>query len=250
MDESGVHDGSPVLTVGTYIGRPRQWRDFTKDWNRLKRPIKIFHATDCAALRGEFKGWSDDERNALVAQLLPAIPRSEVVGIVIGIVMNDFHDAMKEHPDLRKLFGNPYTACFQWTVQTILKIMHDRGVRQRIAFFHENNNFQGDALASFKWVKENMNPNNVVMSLTFGSKEDYVPLQAADVLAYEGNKRLRNVETAERRAFTVLNPTRHRLLVKFYSKKSMPGFINILQRVKDGRPVDKFGDFFKTRIFI
>jgi hypothetical protein len=36
-----------------------------------------------------------------------------------------------------------------------------------------------------------MNPNEVITSLTFGSKAAYTPLQAADVLAYEGNKRLR-----------------------------------------------------------
>jgi hypothetical protein len=249
MDESGIHDGSPVLTVGTYLGRPKQWRGFTKDWNRLKRPIKVFHAADCASLHGEFEGWDPDERNKFVAKLLPAIPESNVVGIVIGIVMRDFNDAMQEHPDLRKLFGNPYTACFQWTVQTVLKIMHDVDHRERLAFFHENNDLEGEATASFRWVKENMNPHGIIMSLTFGSKEEYTPLQAADVLAYEGNKRLRDVDKPERRAFLALNPNNHRLLVQFYSKRSMPGLIEILTRIRDGLPVDKFGDFWKKKRF-
>lgn len=30
MDESGVHDGSPVLTVAAYVARPEQWRNWTK----------------------------------------------------------------------------------------------------------------------------------------------------------------------------------------------------------------------------
>ena len=44
MDESGIHDGAPVVTVAGYISRPKHWRAWTKDWNKAKRPIKIFHA--------------------------------------------------------------------------------------------------------------------------------------------------------------------------------------------------------------
>jgi hypothetical protein len=40
MDESGVHDGSPVIAVAAYVARPRQWQDWTKRWNVAKRPIK------------------------------------------------------------------------------------------------------------------------------------------------------------------------------------------------------------------
>jgi hypothetical protein len=94
-----------------------------------------------------------------------------------------------------------------------------------------------------------MNPNEVITSLTFGSKAAYTPLQAADVLAYEGNKRLRNVAGPERRAFIALNPGYRRLLVKFYSKKSMPGLLEILRCARDGLPIDKCADFWKKPAF-
>ena len=51
MDESGIHDGAPVVTVAGYISRSKHWRAWTKDWNKAKRPIKIFHA-DANILRG------------------------------------------------------------------------------------------------------------------------------------------------------------------------------------------------------
>ena len=63
MDESGIHDNSPVVTVGTYFGRPSQWKLFTKEWNKRKRPIKVFHAADCQNLKGEFEGWDETERD-------------------------------------------------------------------------------------------------------------------------------------------------------------------------------------------
>src|SRR2546423_288143 len=55
MDESGLHHGSPVVTVGGYYGRPKAWKAFTREWNAAKRPIEIFHSADCANLKGEFE---------------------------------------------------------------------------------------------------------------------------------------------------------------------------------------------------
>ena len=46
MDESGVHDGSPVIAVAAYVARPRQWQDWTKRWNVAKRPINVMHAVE------------------------------------------------------------------------------------------------------------------------------------------------------------------------------------------------------------
>jgi len=45
------------------------------------------------------------------------------------------------------------------------------------------------------------------MTMAFGTKADYPPLQAADVLAYEGGKFLKNPVTL-RRAWTALDPNK------------------------------------------
>ena len=58
MDESGTHEGSPVVTVGAYIAKPSKWQAWQKEWNRLKKPIRVVHAADCANQGGEFKGWT------------------------------------------------------------------------------------------------------------------------------------------------------------------------------------------------
>ena len=72
MDETGIHDDAEMVAVAGYVGRPRTWREWTKKWNNKKRPIKVFHATDCANFRGEFEGWDKQRRDPYVAQLLPS----------------------------------------------------------------------------------------------------------------------------------------------------------------------------------
>jgi len=63
------------------------------------------------------------------------------------------------------------------------------------------------------------NPQNARMSFTFGSKERFVPLQAADVLAYEANKRLRRSDTPNRQALDALRPDTGRLDLKVYDSR-------------------------------
>jgi hypothetical protein len=187
MDESGVHDGSPVLTVGAYVTRPAQWREWTKRWNVAKRPIKVFHAVDCANFAGEFKGWTAEQRDPLVIRLLDVLRESDIPGCVIGIHMDEFRKAMAGHDDLLAIFGNPYAACFHWVAQTIINVAIQIGSAERIAFVHECNDYRREALEAFAWIKRKGNPGDRIIGLQFAEKLDYIPLQAADVLAYEGN---------------------------------------------------------------
>jgi len=97
-------------------------------------------------------------------------------GFVVGINMKDFDSIMAKHADLRTLFGNPYNSCFQWVVQSILE--DEESGEDKIAFFHEENDFSSEAHAIFKWFKKYTTASDRLLSLTFGSKKDYVPLQA------------------------------------------------------------------------
>jgi hypothetical protein len=106
MDETGIHAGAPVVAVAAYVARPVIWRTWTKKWNVAKRPIKVFHSTDCANLRGEFEGWTKEQRDAFVANLLPILPAHKLFGFVIAIQMNDFRSALKERKDLEKVIGD------------------------------------------------------------------------------------------------------------------------------------------------
>lgn len=235
MDESGVHDGSPVLTVAAYLGRPRHWQEWTKLWNVAKRPVKVFHAVDCQNLTGEFKGWEPAARDDLVKRCLPVIAESDIPGVVVGMQMREFEKALETRPDLRSLFGSPYAACFQWIVQIIMNFALGANNRERIAFVHELNDYRLEALNGFKWIKENGNPLGTLISLQFAEKKDFAPLQAADILAYEGNKRLRDPDRPERRSWTALDPDKTRIMAAYYGKENMADLIHRLELVRDGR---------------
>ncbi|MGH6925499.1 MAG: DUF3800 domain-containing protein [Propylenella sp.] len=223
MDESGIHNDSPVVTVGAYVGVPRVWRDWTKAWNKRKHPIKVFHANDCANLWGEFEGWDKKHRDSFVAKLLPTIADHQIAAFVSGIRMNDFREVCAVYPHVARIIKTPYTACFQWVVQDILMYLNAYNDTQKVAIFHEVNEFRSEALECFDFVRK-LDGYRRIMSISFGSKQSYTPLQAADILAYEANKRFRNPKGRERRAWQAINPSGARRNSRYFDKASLMAF--------------------------
>jgi hypothetical protein len=233
MDESGIHEDAEVVCVGAYVARPKTWRDWTKRWNIAKKPIKVYHAADAQNLHGEFEGWSEGDRDELVKRVLPVIAKTEgMPGVVIGIHLREYNEKVAGH-NFDSIFGTPYATCFQWVIQTIMMIHESYLSSERVAFYHEINDYQGEALESFTYVKQNYNHGNAQITMAFGSKDDCTPLQAADVLAYEGNKRLRDPSRPERRPWKVLNHDQ-RLIAKHYGRSNMADLIRRLEKIQSG----------------
>jgi hypothetical protein len=135
---------------------------------------------------------------------------------------------LKDYPELLMMFGTPYTACFQWAISIIVDYARDHGKGERMVFIHEVNDYRGECIKAFEYVKDKLNPRQIPMTLTFAAKEDYPPLQAADVLAYEGGKFLKNPTGTPRRAFTAIDPDKTRIIARRYGKDNMPELIRLL----------------------
>jgi hypothetical protein len=114
-----------------------------------------------------------------------------------------------------------------------MEIATKHGKGERMAFVHEVNDFQGEAMRAFTFVKQFLNPRAIPMTMAFGSKADYPPLQAADVLAYEGGKFLKNSDGKPRRAWTALDPDKTRLIVRRYAKNNTPELIRLLNEFRE-----------------
>jgi hypothetical protein len=233
LDESGTHDGSPVLTVAGYLARPAAWRKWVPTWRRTLSPIKVFHSTDCNGFHREWEGWSREDRDAKVAQLLPLIPDPDLAGLAIGVVVRDLEKALEERPHLRPYWdGDVYGACLQWWIHSLIDLMNRRGAREPVAIVHEQNDFAAQAMRAFNYVKAHHDPHNLLVSFSFGSKDQFVPLQAADILAYDVGKKLLNIDGKPRRSFEALMPDGREAWIRFYDKKNLGYFLSALEMAK------------------
>lgn len=61
-----------------------------------------------------------------------------------------------------------------------------------------------------------------------------MPLQAADALAYEGNKRFRDPSRQPRRSWLALNPD-GRIIAAHYGRENMQELMDRLEKIRDGK---------------
>lgn len=229
LDESGTHDGSPVITVAGYVARRHGWNRFTQKWRRTLSPIKVFHSSECNGFHGEWKGWTKEDRDEKVKQLLPLLPSIEGVGLAIGIVQRDLEEALTARPHLLAYWPSSYEACCQWWISTMLQRMQERGNRDRLAIVHEENQYGTEARSAYNYVREHHDPYGQLASFSFGQKQDCVPLQAADILAYEIHKRLQNIEGNPRKSFDVLMKEEFEPEIRFYDKQNLGPLTSTLE---------------------
>jgi len=112
--------------------------------------------------------------------------------------------------------------CFQRVVEVLLEKMESAPPDTRLALFHENNDFTGEAQKCWdQWLKPHDKYNRLI-SLTFGGKKDFVPLQAADALAYESYKALNNYRYDKgRRRESLEIMRRGDILTKFWDRENL-----------------------------
>lgn len=230
MDESGTHDTSPVAVVAGYMARPTQWKHFTRRWKRVLTPsgIEVSHSADCNGFHGEFAGWDRADRDALVAKLLAIIPDERRMGVAAGIVLRDYDEALRGKEHLKALLGTPYEACFHWCLGIFLAEHRKYGSTEPIAVIHEENQFETEARRAYNYLRETYQPSPLI-SLTFGSKREFVPLQSADILAYDVGKFLLKQDGKPRRSFEVLTQEGRGPRIRFYDKENMPALVSQME---------------------
>jgi Protein of unknown function (DUF3800) len=229
LDESGVHDASPVVAVAGYLARPNDWKVFERRWTTAIKPIKVYHAADAANCRGEFKDWSKQDVAKLAERALPLIPKHTLMAVAAAINLEDFAAALSGRSHLEPLLGSPYGACLQWVLAEILENKRLHHNREAITFIHETNALQEEARRTFRYVAAKWGQGERIQFM-FGTKARNIPLQAADIYAYEANKRIRDASRPSRRALDALVPNPARARLKYFDKSNVGWMIERLAR--------------------
>ena len=217
FDESYDKD---VFTLCCSISNFTGWSEISRSWMKCVdaknkslraegRPeISRYHSSHANARDHDFKGWAREERDQLAISLMSALHRGRawVTTISYSLPLRDF---VKEF----NIEGNPLPFCYKELIKFIMLEINNqvetaRKVLRQIkpikyTLFHERCDYDAAYLEGF----------NVMMNdPTFRGKglfstiapigwEDCVPLQPADMLAYEAFKdALRQFNRKDRRA--------------------------------------------------
>jgi hypothetical protein len=213
LDESADGTSEHVFVVAGWLGHSGVWEKFIPRWCKrvLSEGVERFHMTRCNSGHEEFHGWPDGRRNALIADLIALICEFELTGFGAGILLEDYRGVKQANPAAKAniWLNNPYFITFNWCIQEMclahrgeqIAILNDRheGVEFRLGEYFNQISDEPAVVYSKQ-----------LSSLTFGNSKDQIPLQAADLVAWEVRRELlrRKIGSllTEREPFVALLP--------------------------------------------
>lgn len=195
MDESY---NNRTMCVAGWLANADKWTRIRNSWlerieyerriSRKKGQILIsrYHASDCASLKGEFSQWSKDRQIRFSKRLLEIIVECEPYGVVYGASALAF---LEHFPNARKNWKKElYRLCMWRCLEEMGRVVRDYFNSEPVALIHDRGEFDKMADDAFERVRDHSPYSDCFVSMTEKGWEDCVPLQLADLLAFDGFK--------------------------------------------------------------
>ena len=183
-----------VYTVAGWLSTVEKWSKFGKQWKAELRAsgLDSFHMNRFENRIGEYEDWSDNQRHAFLRRLKRIIKENTVYGVSVSINCKDYDELATTA--IRRRWGKTY---YGFDVRIIMIFLSqwadDNGYDGKIHYVFAQLAKQGGELDRiFSVFLENRELFHVSQSWTKALMKDEVRLQAADVIAYEVNKRCVN----------------------------------------------------------
>jgi hypothetical protein len=187
FDDSGTSPNNSVAAVAGYIGSVAQWERFNVEWNKLLSQYELteIHRTDLESRHEYFPGWTTKDRDEVVNKLQKIIKARTYVGVGNAVIKADFVEVFP--PVLQRFFGGPYGYCALLCIARARYWYDEKNIQDSIDWVFEagaEGAGQFHTLMSALYADPEKRREFKVKGWSFRDKTT-VPLQAADVLAYE-----------------------------------------------------------------
>jgi hypothetical protein len=202
--------------VGVF-GNQYQWDYFTKLWKeKLDNPpagrkaIERFHMTECQRAGGQFSGWSRAEVDGFAGDLTEILLRTALWGFGSAVPKADWAELV--NGDAAALHGDAEGRCIRTVYLHAVDWAERKVAGDNVSFVFDDRaqRVKENALLYeiFKWLHEDKSIKVRPDSLEFALSSTCLPLQAADLFAWETYRHAIDVVTNGR---APLRPSRKSL---------------------------------------
>lgn len=202
IDDSGVKGTDAVFVLAGFIGRAENWAQFSDAWKaHLKRPpsVRYIKMNEAAKLDGEFRFWRPHERDEKLrgcAEIIKSFRPDKGIYFINDLVAWDqivFGNAVK-------LLNDPHFLSFYGMIAAVCNEAMDCSPDERLDIIFDNHAILGPRIALWypvvKEMYETLSPAGLTpkgltdissvmpVSPMFRDDREFLPLQAADILAW------------------------------------------------------------------
>lgn len=201
IDESRNKD---LFVLACLISNGKNWFHLESEWLNLlesknrelkrakRKSISRFHAADCSSRLGEFRGWSTPEQIEFMKALLKIFNKYEFNQHTYAVSLKELSDAIpavKQNPE-----GFAYVLLFSFILIDITKETLKFNKGWLLNLFHDHCRYNGALQNAYDQLLSKPSPifkqRHRFVSLTPMQWQHCVPLQPADLIAYENFKEL------------------------------------------------------------
>jgi Protein of unknown function (DUF3800) len=201
-DESGMHQNQkyPYVVLAGYFATEKQWKSVNRQWSMALRCYRLecFHTTDFFAAKiPPYSEWSENEANACLDKFVSIIVNHRLRGFSAQVSWDDYEELLSL-PVKKKIVKHPYIALFDYTIRRLLDRLYwlpSELRTEKMAMFFGQTHLWSKADARYKAIKKtHVAGEFLVDPAVFADpkKKEFLPLQAADILANGTRSFVRN----------------------------------------------------------
>jgi hypothetical protein len=252
-DESHDPKQQRVFAIAGVIGTQEEWYALEPGWLSRNNGIP-FHATDCEAGCGSYKGMSKDDRLCLYRDLVQIVIDTKLMGFGSAIDLGAYNAYFPDN-----IVDIAYYLCFRNVVMHFAQLAYLHVPQQKVKFiFHQNHKVQHSASALYDCIVNDFTEWKYSLSLheeiAFVS-DKAVGIQLADLLARETFKFVDNriINTSDnkhpvRKSILALSDT-DRFNFEFYGEEYFQSFKAKFEELEQvtGMSRDKYSEWLQSK---
>jgi hypothetical protein len=215
IDDSASEIGDKRLFLAGYCNDAESWARFADAWRaelQSGKQIDHLHTVEAMRLRGQFEGWSEPERDEKLRDMARVARHFKPLSFHVSVGRSEYFDSVK--PLMPRGMSPHFVSCFS-VVSMLTRYAATAGGGNKVEFiFDKQNGVEDDIALFFDFMARNL-PKEARKLLSgnprFESDLDFLPLQAADLLAWDLRRNHEDFGTWERnhRGWSLPNPKGH-----------------------------------------
>jgi len=195
VDDSASEMRDRRLFLAAYVNTADRWIRFADVWKEeLDRApsIEYLKMREAANLSGQFRGWSEQDRDEKLRHLFRIIRHFKPASFHASVSRADFERIVAPYAPYG--MKHPYSVCFQYLIIPIANQQAQvGGPKVPIDFIFDNQDGLGETARLIYQAIRRTQPNAIQKFLSvdpqFRDDKLVLPLQAADVLAWHVRRR-------------------------------------------------------------
>lgn len=198
FDESYLDDGSLFVLSG-YVFEKEQAEIFSDDWKSYLKTLELAyaHQVDCVHRSNQYAKLSKEQCDLSARTLIEQIKRRTIGSVSVGINLKEYNAIIKPKVSSgRRMSAYTFLLMVAVTKATQLISEYDSKVSFLFEAGHPNQSEADRYMAAA--MKYPLSETYPISSYGFYRKDEAIPLQAADMLAWQYRKYLADIAQGKR----------------------------------------------------